>query len=406
VKLSGEKEFDVITAPAAAPKGDFDFEFHWRIKQDLTGRRIVIRAVGRKLYLQHICFVPYRTVTRTYRAAVDHVTVCKTPGRHHAFPGITRLPNGELGVVFRDGVAHVCPFGRILLTRSRDGGRTWTQPECIWDSPSDERDPSILTLPSGRVLVTLNTWNSWMANKYLHEKYAEQTARIEREGLRKYTGRKIMFSDDSGHTWTPPVNIPPFTPHGPVIGPDGKLYYPERHTSKDRRRVNIYRSDDGGRTWIKHAEVASSGLSRHLSGGVVYDEPCLAILPNGLWLVAIRVQADGYVRLVSSRDGRHWSTPRKLPVRGFPQHLLPLKDGRLLMTYGYRFKPYGVRACISKDDGKTWDMAHEILLRYGAPTSDLGYPVSIELEPGRVFTVYYYNDADRTCYIEGVFYRP
>jgi hypothetical protein len=36
-----------------------------------------------------------------------------------------------------------------------------------------------------------------------------------------------------------------------------------------------------------------------------------------------------------------------------------------------------------------WDLQDELLLRDDAPNGDLGYPASIELEPGVVLTVYY-----------------
>jgi hypothetical protein len=42
---------------------------------------------------------------------------------------------------------------------------------------------------------------------------------------------------------------------------------------------------------------------------------------------------------------------------------------------------------ISRDDGATWD-AHWII-RDDGPTWDLGYPASVELADGSVFTVYY-----------------
>jgi len=76
------------------------------------------------------------------------------------------------------------------------------------------------------------------------------------------------------------------------------------------------------------------------------------------------------------------------------------------MTYGYRYKPYGIRAVLSRDNGRTWDLADEIILQLGAPSWDLGYPVSIELSEELVLTVYYTNDATGDCYIEGAFYRP
>ena len=48
-------------------------------------------------------------------------------------------------------------------------------------------------------------------------------------------------------------------------------------------------------------------------------------------------------------------------------------------------------ACIS-EDGITWKIENEIILRDDAFNKDLGYPVSVELEPGIVLTAYYQPD--------------
>ena len=80
---------------------------------------------------------------------------------------------------------------------------------------------------------------------------------------------------------------------------------------------------------------------------------------------------------------------RRTPIRGSPGHLLLLSDGRLLVTYGHRAAPCGIRACLSRDGGQTWDYEAELLIRDDMPNKNLGYPVSIEYEPGRLFTIYY-----------------
>ena len=41
-----------------------------------------------------------------------------------------------------------------------------------------------------------------------------------------------------------------------------------------------------------------------------------------------------------SLDGGHsWSEPRETEILGKPPHLLRLKDGRIVVTYGYRMRP-------------------------------------------------------------------
>jgi len=405
IKLSNERDFTIITAPAAAPKRHFDFEFHWKIKARMDGQKILIRSLGFPIYIQYFRFVPWVAVKRTRLVPVKRVIICKEKGRHFAFPSVTILPNGELAVVCREGEAHICPYGRIVLIRSRDGGETWQKREVIYDSISDDRDPSILSLPGGTVLVTFNTWHSWVRTRGLREKYADRTRAVDSEEGKACRGSWIIFSRDNGRTWSKPVRTPSFSPHGPVLGRDGRLYYVGVVNKFGKRFVVIHRSDDGGKSWTLHSEVAYCPLRRRSEGLPVFDEPNLAIPPKGRWIVSIRVNLDGHVRQSYSGDGRNWSFPIKLPVRGYPQHVLPLKDGRLLMTYGYRFEPPSVRGCISEDGGRSWDLSREIVFREGGDSRDIGYPVSIQMNDGRVFTVYYFADGE-DCYIEGAFYRP
>ncbi len=76
---------------------------------------------------------------------------------------------------------------------------------------------------------------------------------------------------------------------------------------------------------------------------------------------------------------------------GNPLALVRLHDGRIVVTYGYRSKSYGIRARISRDNGKTW--GREIVLRDDGATWDLGYPRSVQRRDGKVVTIYYYTTA-------------
>ena len=83
-------------------------------------------------------------------------------------------------------------------------------------------------------------------------------------------------------------------------------------------------------------------------------------------------------------------TPLTIDNAGNPPHLVKLQDGRLALTYGYRHAPYGIRAKISSDGGKTW--SDEIILRDDGDSWDLGYPRTIQRIDGKMVTVYYFND--------------
>ena len=71
IKLSGESEFTTITAPAAASIRHFDFEFHWKSRVPMAGQKIVVRSLGKPLYLEHIRFVRYEKGQRSCRVPRD-----------------------------------------------------------------------------------------------------------------------------------------------------------------------------------------------------------------------------------------------------------------------------------------------------------------------------------------------
>lgn len=51
----------------------------------------------------------------------------------------------------------------------------------------------------------------------------------------------------------------------------------------------------------------------------------------------------------------------------------------------------GERACISKDNGRTWLIDQEIILSNAVTQdpADLGYPCSAQMADGSIWTVYY-----------------
>ena len=110
----------------------------------------------------------------------------------------------------------------------------------------------------------------------------------------------------------------------------------------------------------------------------------------------------------SHDDARSWSylsTPEPDTGEGNPPSLLKLSDGRLCLTYGVRTKPYGIRARLSRDNGKTWGDA--ITLRDDGAASDLGYVRSMIRPDGLIVAVYYFNDRTRPeRYIAATIWRP
>ena len=131
-------------------------------------------------------------------------------------------------------------------------------------------------------------------------------------------------------------------------------------------------------------------------------EPHIAELPDGTLVGAIRIEiiAPGRpkeltIYMTYSYDGgKTFTTPTPTGINGTPPHLLLLKDGRLLMSYGRREEPCGSRARISEDGGVTF--GEEYILS-DSPYYDIGYPSTVELDNGDLVTVHYqiYGDDDK-----------
>jgi hypothetical protein len=145
-------------------------------------------------------------------------------------------------------------------------------------------------------------------------------------------------------------------------------------------------------------------------------------------LALIRDDRHAYLMESWSGDnGLTWSYPRYTSIKGTPPHLLRLKDGRILCTYGYRFRPMGIRAVISNDGGKSW--GNPLVLRcdgghaseferdklkykfmkkekkYLYNSMHLGYPVSIQLKDDSILTVYYFTGKDGITGIESTMWE-
>ena len=92
------------------------------------------------------------------------------------------------------------------------------------------------------------------------------------------------------------------------------------------------------------------------------------------------------------------------PAACSPAHLCLHSSGALISTYGYREKPYGIRAMLSWDGGNTWDT--DYILDASAQSGDLGYPASVELPGGRILTVFYENLGGESVIMQKIWALP
>jgi hypothetical protein len=331
--------------------------------------------------------------------------ISRTPNRYCGWPTLVRRSNGELLLVYSGGrERHVCPFGRVEMMRSKDDGKSWSWPRILLDGPIDDRDAGVLETTQGSLLVSTFTSNAYEARlqqelerkaaahpeAWTDEHIASWQAVHERVGPKQREqelGQWMIRSTDGGVTWSARYPVPVDCPHGPIQLADGRLLYAGQKLWHSNREIEICQSEDDGLTWSKLADlpVRDGDLqSEYHELHVVEWKPQKLVMHIRNHNVANKNET---LQSESSDGGSTWTVPHSIGVWGLPSHLLKLRDGRLLMSYGYRRPPYGNQARVSEDGGVTW--SDPIAISSDGFVFDLGYPSTVQLDDGSLITVWY-----------------
>jgi hypothetical protein len=321
---------------------------------------------------------------------MEQVVIARTvEGQLPYFPNAVRLADGRVLVVYREGLGHVRSVGRIVAVESTDDGATWSEPRVIVDTLYDDRDPMLVQLRSGDVLL------SWFQIDWAVQPWECPAVLVAR-------------SSDGGVTWAPPVEVRStmqqqtdeswhrfraghIVSHGQILElPDGDLLAPVYGVfpGDDSHSASVVRSTDGGLTWPADNEVV---LGRR--PGREYLEPVLTLLPGGQVVALLRT--DEEAELVRSDDnGRTWTEPELCGLHASSADTLTLSDGSVLLAYGdvsRRFSPgRPTVATVITDPLGPWDKAPlHVVIDAGQDTQDQANPAVVELPGDRVLVVSY-----------------
>ena len=297
------------------------------------------------------------------------------------FPVALRLQDGRIAVVLRGGAGHLGIAGRLDMVFSADDGRTWSKPGLVVDSPLDDRNPALGQAKDGTLVVgywrTANydekgryeprlkkPTNTWVTRSKDGGKTWSESTEIDVKdiGWGSPYGKILTLPDES---------MLMAVYGGPVHAPAAKV--------ADSNNSYIYRSTDNGKTWKRWAtpgpkrfnetsllRLASGNLlaaMRSQSGGEVWlsdsqdggktwseprnltparvHPPDLLLLPDEriLLVTGYRVGPFGVRGLVGDKDGNFDWKRRFILVNdatnsdcGYPSSIL-LKDGRVLTVY-------------------------------------------------------------------------
>lgn len=268
------------------------------------------------------------------------------------------------------------------LARTLDGGNTWSieTPESLLPPEQGGRTAQPLKVPID----------------FTHPGFA-MTIRFS--DVHKGPSR-LWFTYDKGKIWEGAFEFPMFGRVGIAARTDyivnGKrealaFVTAAKENGREGRPLCV-RTTDGGVNWS-------------VQGWIGDEPPGFSIMPSsvrlrsGNILTALRVRLNrktDWIELHESSDeGKTWKLVTR-PVSftggmsGNPPSMILMKDGRLCLTYGYRGEPYGIRAVISVDNGKTW--GNDIILRQDGAAWDIGYTRTAQRSDGKLVTVYYFPE--------------
>ena len=331
------------------------------------------------------------------------VTVCAPPGFFANNPQVIRTDREIVlayGMQLIDKLQsikthqHWQPFGVLTWSVSTDGGFTWRTTDraptvgrvrdCSYGEPL--KDGGMVTMSFVRTFLTTHAFI--------------QKGQV---GMMPYNSQ------------LPAVKAVPLTDFGPfdhfyihsmIRTSDGAIlaggYAPMKDgPSPDYCTTVFLRSRDEGRSWRYFSHVtpvskmfgfSESGLLPGKKGHV------LAVLRTDFDHVPIEKRPAearvgyGYFlyQTESFNNGQSWRKPVQLPIWGHPPHLLRLRSGSIVMVYGHRRPPFSVRAILSRDNGKTWDLKTMRTLRvWETGAYDIGYPQATQLQDGTILCTYY-----------------
>ena len=292
-----------------------------------------------------------------------------------AWPNLTLLRGGTIVAVGFNQPSHGGVVGDIDCWASVDGGQTWQKrgTPAPHDRPVSNRVNHAAGLANNGDLIVV----------------CSGTTNINPPRRFQFLQPWISRSTDGGRTWSVDKrNAPTKTPDGEmwipfgdiVPGNDGALRLAVYAAASDGRRIDrtyVLRSPDDGKTWGQFVQI--DGANRR-------NETALLHLGGGRWLAAAR--GAGLLSLYASGDdAKTWVYRGQLTAGGrHPGHMLRLRDGGLLLSYGNRTGAvHGVEVLVSDDEGKTWSDPIRVMDWQG----DGGYPSSIQRADGQIVTAYY-----------------
>jgi len=244
-----------------------------------------------------------------------HVLIDRDDGTYQAYADAALTPSGKLICVWREAAGHARgSWARLAIRESADLGMTWSDRRVLADeSVCQWAMPRINTLSEGRAVVNA-------------------------AGFEDENSNFLFWSNDEGRTWSAPQMLPVRgfqgrrlveLDDGTLLLPLSEIDIPRKRAWRQRTRVTLWASEDGGKSWSFRAVIAESPVLAH-------DEAPVAKLPDGTLFSYTRensILRYPSFATYSHDDGWTWTEPVESPVYAAQPNATVLRDGRALLTY-------------------------------------------------------------------------
>jgi hypothetical protein len=351
---------------------------------------------------------------------IKDIVIYEDPVFYSSFPSVVKRPDGEILVAFRrapdrkifgeKGTNHVDPNSYLVMVRSIDGETFSKEPELIYAHPfGGSQDPCLLQLSDGTLLCTSYGWAFVRPDGIENLK---EPVGMAGEGV-VFLGGYLLRSPDGGNSWQGPVYPPHIAPEiknnalgiplpaynrGALYeGKNGSIYWVVAAGDSEHKTSNhLLISEDKGLTWKYSAPVA-------VDSQVTFNEASVYETPKGDLVAFLRTaNFDDQACIARSTDGgKSFEKWESMGFQGHPLNAIRLPDNRVLLTYGYRHEPFGIRARILNAECTDYRSAPEIIIRDDGGNTDIGYSWPVVIDKNRVLITYYFNKENGTRHIAG-----
>jgi hypothetical protein len=339
--------------------------------------------------------------------------------RSCSFTNVVALTDGRILVSFRAGPSKDSPEENLMTCLSTDEGKSWKTVfegfnRLVDGVPGGWRHGGLTKISPAKLMGCFCWFDRSDPSRPLANPQTQGTlpSRIF-----------VMDSFDDGQTWTHrrEINLKPFEGvgttgailklHGGAVALPCEAWKSYYDTGHGDHHALLWLSHDGGQTFGSVAVTAHDPKSNRF-----FWDQRLAVDPETGKLIALfwthdrAAQQDVNVHVAwGSTSGKDWTVPTDAGFAGQISIPRALPKGRVLVVYVHRHPPPTLRAVLSEDFGKTWDVAHELTFYesgagkesgigvkrdFGDYWADMnlwsfGHPEAALLPSGEVFVAFY-----------------